>query len=196
MMKVTQPFAEFQTQFLQLAGKGDIPDENLWFNLYNKLTSLLQDRLAAVLEDLDTYNKLARCCLTTNIELKYVSAYVDHQEQIKDKKASRQTGTSFSALFAADKPTNISATNNKLIHTSMTPEICHSATPLADILPENCFNCGKPGHYSCECTKPKCIIDLKKIEKDKEESSKLGKEEAQGKTPSQASLGLTYQRLT
>ena len=150
MMKATQPFAKFQTQFLQLAGKGDIPDENLQFDLYNKLTPLLQDRLAAVLEDLDIYDKLTRHCLTTNTELKHVSAYVNYQEQIKDKKASRQTGTSFLALFAANKLTNISATNNKLIYISVMPEIYHSATPLADILPENCFNCGKQGYYSCE----------------------------------------------
>ena len=178
MMKATQPFAEFQTQFLQLASKGDIPDENLRFDLYDKLTPLLQDRLAAVLEDLDTYDKLTMHCLTTNTKLKHISACVDYQEQIKDKKASRQTGTSFSVLFAVNKLTNISATNNKLICISVIPEIHHSATSLANMPPENCFNCGKPGHYSCECTELKCTTDLKEIKKNKEESSESGKEEA------------------
>ena len=165
-------------QFLQLASKGDILDENLWFDLYDKLTPLLQDRLAAILEDLDMYNKLTRHCLTTDTELKHISACVDCQEQIKDKKASRQMRTSFLALFAANKLTNTSVTNNKLICISVIPENCCSATSLAKTPPENCFNCGKPGHYSCEYTKPKHTTDLKEIKEDEEESSESGKEEA------------------
>ena len=39
MMKATQTFAEFQTQFLHLAGEAQIPIESLRLDLYNKLTT-------------------------------------------------------------------------------------------------------------------------------------------------------------
>jgi hypothetical protein len=39
MMKPSQPFVEFQTQFLHLAGEAQIPAENLQLDLYDKLTT-------------------------------------------------------------------------------------------------------------------------------------------------------------
>jgi hypothetical protein len=58
-IKASEPFADFQTIFLHLAGEGQIHSDNLRLDLYDKLTTQLQERLAATLEDLDTYQKLA-----------------------------------------------------------------------------------------------------------------------------------------
>src|SRR5438552_6564873 len=80
-MKSNQLFAKFQTIFLHLASKGEIPVDSLWLDLYDKLTTPLQERLAAILVDLDTYKKLADRCLSLDTELKRINACVNRQKQ-------------------------------------------------------------------------------------------------------------------
>jgi hypothetical protein len=77
VMKSGQSFTEFQTNFLHLAGEGQIHSDNLRLDLYDKLTTQLQERLAATLEDLDTYDKLASRCLSLDTELKRITTRVD-----------------------------------------------------------------------------------------------------------------------
>jgi hypothetical protein len=91
MIKANQPFAEFQTTFLHLAGEGEVPADNLHIDLYNKLTTSLQERLATILPDLDTYNKLATRCLTADTELRRITTRVDRQKRFKDERASTTT---------------------------------------------------------------------------------------------------------
>src|SRR6266487_7205207 len=80
-MKSNQSFAEFQTIFLHLAGEGEIPADSLRLDLYDKLTTQLQERLAAILVDLDTYKKLTDHCMSLDTELKRINACVDRQKQ-------------------------------------------------------------------------------------------------------------------
>ena len=46
IMKPSQPFVEFQIQFLHLAGEAQILAENLRLDLYDKLTTQMQEKLA------------------------------------------------------------------------------------------------------------------------------------------------------
>ena len=70
MMKPSQPFVEFQTQFLHLVGEAQTLAKNLHLDLYNKLTTQMQEKLAVHLRTLDTFVKLSACCLSLDSELK------------------------------------------------------------------------------------------------------------------------------
>src|SRR6266536_1694946 len=80
-MKSNQSFTKFQTIFLHLAGEGEVPVDSLRLALYNKLTTQLQERLAVMLVDLDTYKKLVDRCMSLDTELKRINARVDRQKQ-------------------------------------------------------------------------------------------------------------------
>jgi hypothetical protein len=73
-MKARQPFVEFQTQFLHLSNEAQILVKNLRLDLYNKLTTQLQEKLAVNLRTLDTFEKLSTCCLSLDLELKRITA--------------------------------------------------------------------------------------------------------------------------
>ena len=85
MMKPSQPFIEFQTQFLHLAGEAQIPEDNLCLDLYDKLTTWMQEKLAVQLRTLDTFTELSACCLSLDSELKRIAARLDRQKRIRNK---------------------------------------------------------------------------------------------------------------
>ena len=62
MMRTGQTFTEFQTQFLHLAGEAQIPMESLCLDLYDKLNTPLQEKLAVNLRTLDTFAELSASC--------------------------------------------------------------------------------------------------------------------------------------
>src|SRR5438045_8405757 len=80
IMRTGQTFAEFQTQFLHLAGKAQIPRESLHLDLYDKLTTPLQEKLAVNLRTLDTFAELPASCLSLDTELRRIAVQVDWQK--------------------------------------------------------------------------------------------------------------------
>ena len=60
MMRTTETFPEFYTQFLHLAGEGQIPAEDLQPDLYDKLTIELQHAIAPMEESLATLQDLQK----------------------------------------------------------------------------------------------------------------------------------------
>ena len=68
-MRSNQSFAEFQTQFLHLAGEGQVPLKNYRLDLYDKLTVRLQEKIAITLDDLPTHERLAARYLLLDLEL-------------------------------------------------------------------------------------------------------------------------------
>ena len=187
-MKASDSFADFQTTFLHLAGEGQIHSDNLRLDLYDKLTTPLQERLAATLEDLDTYQKLANRCLSLDTELKRISARVERQKRFKDDRTlSAQTPilptpnpirneAPYSSISpyrprAAATASAPSYGPPTILQRSATPATAtrdHSSTP-ATIL--TCYNCRKPGHVASDCPEPKRMTDLKEIEEEAEEDS-------------------------
>src|SRR5438045_6105521 len=81
MMRTGQIFAEFQTQFLDVAGEAQIPMESLCLDLYDKLTTPLQEKLAVNLRTLDIFAQLSASCLSLDTELRRTAAWVDWQKQ-------------------------------------------------------------------------------------------------------------------
>jgi hypothetical protein len=82
-IKAGDSFTDFQTTFLHLAREGQIHSDNLRLDLYDKLTTQLQERLAATLENLDTSQKLANRCISLDTELRRITAQADRQKRFQ-----------------------------------------------------------------------------------------------------------------
>ena len=62
-MKSTKTFLDFYTQFLHLARQGKIPVDNLWLDLFDKLTLELQKTLLLVYTTLSIEKALIDQCV-------------------------------------------------------------------------------------------------------------------------------------
>jgi hypothetical protein len=184
LMKASESFAEFQTTFLHLAGEGQIHSDNLRLDLYDKLTTQLQERLAATLEDLDTYQKLANRCLSLDTELKRISVRVDRQKRFKEERASTPAPKGSLPVVAPPIQTRQplpSYGSPAILQRSVTPVTStrfnsNSPAPATAV---TCYNCRKPGHVAGDCAEPKRMTDLKEIEEEEEEEdSEAGKDDA------------------
>jgi hypothetical protein len=198
-MKAGESFADFQTTFLHLAGEGQIHSDNLRLDLYDKLTTQLQERLAATLEDLDTYQKLANRCLSLDTELKRISARVDRQKRFKDDRTSTSVPNTSLPTLALPTSNPIRNEAARALTTPYRPRaptaapppygpsaiLQRSATPTtttrfnspAPATTATCYNCRKPGHMANDCVEPKRTADVKEIEEE-EDTVEAGKEYA------------------
>jgi hypothetical protein len=84
-MRTGQTFTEFQTQFLHLAGEAQIPAESLRLDLFDRLTTQLQEKLAAQLRTLDSFAELSASCLSLDSELRRIVARTERQRRFRDK---------------------------------------------------------------------------------------------------------------
>jgi hypothetical protein len=175
-MKTSQTFVEFQTQFLHLAGKAQIPAESLRLDLFDRLTTQLQEKLAAQLRTLDTFAELSASCLSLDTELRRIAA---RQRRFRDKPSSLAVSSS---LGVGSSPSN-TAPRIRAASEAPRSQGLRQSTPMAPVLPEAaviCFNCHKPGHIALVCPEPKksdLRADLKEIEEDENASEESGKEE-------------------
>src|SRR6266487_4701003 len=165
VMKSNQSFAEFQTIFLHLAGEGEVPADSLRLDLYDKLTTQLQERLAVMLVDLDTYKKLADRCMSLNTELKRINAYVDRQKHFNKPNPKPV----LAKATASTTPRLLLLTRNLTVSTTPALKTRRLYTPILTITNKlvTCFNYQQTSHISKDYTKPR-HIDLKEVEEDKD----------------------------
>jgi hypothetical protein len=77
MMRSTEKFTDFYTRFLHLAGEGQIPDEDLCLDLYDKLTLELQRAIALMEGTLNTLKDLQKALLRLDQNLHHIYDRVD-----------------------------------------------------------------------------------------------------------------------
>ena len=96
-IRTSQTFIEFQTEFLHLAGEAQIPAECLRLDLFDRLTTQLQEKLAAQLRTLDSFAELAASCLSLDTELRRIAARTERQRRFRDKPSSLAVSPSLGA---------------------------------------------------------------------------------------------------
>jgi hypothetical protein len=77
MMQSTEKFTDFYTRFLHLASEGQIPDEDLRPDLYDKLTLELQRAIALMEGTLDTLEDLQKALLYLDQNLHHIHDRAD-----------------------------------------------------------------------------------------------------------------------
>jgi hypothetical protein len=79
MMRSTETFTDFYTRFLHLASEGQIPDEDLRPDLYDKLTLELQRAIAPMEGTLDELEDLQKALLRLDQNLRHIRDRADRQ---------------------------------------------------------------------------------------------------------------------
>ena len=84
-MKLSQSFAEFQTQFLHLASQAQVSRESLRLDLYDRVTTPLQKGIAPILRLLPTYGELAADLASLDAELRRITVREERQKRFRER---------------------------------------------------------------------------------------------------------------
>lgn len=181
LMKSSQSFPEFQTEFLHLAGQAQIPQDSLRLDLYDRVTPALQRGLAPNLRHLLTYEEVAADLASLDTELKRITAREERHKRFRERQTPRAQTATETGTAHATAAVNPPPTVPKLPFVrarSETPRVEPRRPAPADAT-TICFNCNKPGHFATTCPEPR-RGDIKEIEGEEPydaENDESGKEE-------------------
>jgi hypothetical protein len=166
----SETFAQFRTRFLLLAHESHLRLEDYRDELWNKITPALGTAIAAVEAQMVTYDQLADCLLSTDINLKWLSRSKPKAELPTDTpKARRERNQAGQFLPVRAFPlegTPSLALDRSNDRSSSTPSPSLTARSGTAALPgrrsntpalnpnhasDTCFSCGKVGHRSPDC---------------------------------------------
>ena len=179
-MKETQTFAEFQTKFLSLAGRAQIPKDNLRADLYDKVLVPLRLGIAPTFHTLASYESLALALRSYDSELRWIRAE-QARARLAKTQAQNQPGIfrsygSVSATSQSKALGNPATPKPETVSWKARSQEPRQSVPPKDRTDVTCFSCGETGHYSPACTKPR-KVDIKEIEEsfdqEKEEEALL-----------------------
>jgi hypothetical protein len=171
LMKSSQSFSEFQTEFLHLAGQAQVPRESLRMDLYDRVTPALQKGVAPILRLLPTYEELAADLASLDTELKRIAVREERQKRFRERQPPRTHVTASAGpaptTVVTPKPTTI-AYSPFVRAKSETPRAEPRRLTPADTV-FTYFNYDKLGYITKECPKPQ-RGDLKEIKEELEGS--------------------------
>ena len=202
-MRRSQPFSEFYTRFLHLAGVADIPRSEMKRDLPEKITTELQRALLPTLHSFRDYQSIAEQCTRLDQGLRRIAA----------KEAKTRASYGVRKALGMAKDSQVPTAKPSPSPPGVLPVSRQLTAPLANSTPPQppraitskplyvepqrqfesngglCYNCGKPGHLKAECPEPKKpsqvfeINDENRFEEVDEGSVDAGKEEPWAKTP-------------
>jgi hypothetical protein len=134
--------------------------------------------MASYLVNLDTYDKLAACCLSLDIKLRRINARINRQKRLAKEKS--RTDTTASKTFTLASISTFFKSTLFVLCVSASPKPTRQATSGLIFSLVTCYNCKKPGHFSYDYPKLR-HADLKEIKKNKDkdkEALESGKDHA------------------
>ena len=150
MMRTSESFADFHTQFLHLAGEAHIPTPDLRPDLFDKLTIELQRTVLPIYSTLNTARALADECLVLDQGLRRLKTRSD---RIKNRNLVPPTPQI--KLSAPDSPRGLLGTSSGSSSWGNTSERTRPvySDPATQALSNQgaCFTCGKKGHFARDC---------------------------------------------
>jgi len=156
-------FASFNTAFFLLTNQAniskDVRERDLWF----KVTRKLRTTLAPTRFQYKDLSSLSEALFNTDVNLRF------EEEQLREERRTRRPSPKAPGT-ASLKPHRLS--NGRFmpaVERGATPALAdrqRSKTPAAtsDLSMVQCYNCGKLGHMSRNCSEPKkTVAELKEI---------------------------------
>ena len=174
-MKISQPFHEFKTRFLQLADEVKIAENLCFYNLYDKLTISLQNTVKTNLQSYsDDLEMLYDDAAMLDDENKRISArWIQEKKDHTPAVISNTLNSTFEAFWH---------TASLLIRkqeAAVLTSLCIKAeiTDFISLKSVICFNCSKVKHFASFCPESRHLSEVKEIEGGEEDNKQSGKED-------------------
>ena len=166
MMKPTETFPEFNTRFLHLAGRAQIPAVDLLPDLFDKLTIDLQRMALPLYSSYTTASELATQCLSLDQGLRRIKARTD---RIRNRNNALSPATTRDSPAPSRQPARGSTPATRPARSS-SPAITRPSydDPRIQALSNRaaCFECEKPGHFARDCPDKKKDVPIQDVETD------------------------------
>jgi hypothetical protein len=169
----SEAFAQFRTRFLLLAHKSHLRPKDYCEELWDKITPALGTAIAAIEYQLITYDQLADCFLTTDINIRWLAPMTSLAARCNRSQAGQSFLTSFAhrTLPLAweqpyDRITPSSSSSPAVRFGTAALPIRRLTTPALNAahVGNTCFNCGKLGYRLPDCPLPRApCAELKEL---------------------------------
>ena len=155
LMKPTETFAAFHTNFLHLAGLGKIPVLDLLPDLFYKLTPDLQTMATPIFDDMRDHRQFATKCLSMDQSHRRIKARTDRLQPRVATAPVKASATSPSrSESSAPGPSNQSRGTTPR---AVTPAPTRVRPAYGDAKTQSlsdrglCFSCQQSGHFARDC---------------------------------------------
>jgi hypothetical protein len=183
-MRPSQLFQEFYAQFLRLATESGLSQQDLKYDLNDKLIWDLQAAVATYYNDSSVnMTAFAQYCTTVDQQIKV------RTDKQKRAERNRVTFSSQAQTPATPAKAPISALINTPFPRASTPHPEKPKLPnkgIADLSTVKCFNCNKFGHYASSCPLPRTErtrAELARVEQGLESDSEDSLSDSENEEP-------------